>query len=136
MKPNSRVAVQRGDHQPVWFDRFVPHHQRFGALCLGVVEAADGDGVVGEQVGVELHQSRIEVRPLPLGHLPQCRRELSRVGGKRDGVDVVLEQLDCLLSTYSPPADRLGPAHRYRADRIDHPGEHIGALSHLEEVLR
>ncbi|MGW7446953.1 hypothetical protein [Kitasatospora sp. NPDC054795] len=59
----SRVAVQRGHGQPVGVERRVPQQQGLGALCVSVVEAAEDDGVVGEVVGVETHEVRVEVRP-------------------------------------------------------------------------
>lgn len=101
------VAVQGRHGQPVGVEGRIPQQQGLGALRVGVVEAAHGDGVVGEVVGVEVQQIRVKIGAPVRRHLPQRGGDRGGVVCQEHRVDVVVEDLDGLRFR-AHPRDAVG----------------------------
>ncbi|MEU0589477.1 hypothetical protein [Streptomyces sp. NPDC006132] len=92
------MTVQGRHGQPVGVEGLVPQQQGLGALRVRVVEAARGDGVVGEVVGVEAQEVRVEVGSAVRRHVSQRGGDRDGIGGQEHRADVVVEDLDGLVT--------------------------------------
>ncbi|MFE9454843.1 hypothetical protein [Streptomyces sp. NPDC006739] len=101
-------------------------------MSVGVVEAAHGDGVVGEVVGVEAQEDRVEVGAPVRRHLSQRGGNRGGVGGQEDRIDIVVEDLDG-LGFPAHPRDAVGCSSG-GLDGGDHAVQHVSGASGGEEV--